>query len=187
MVDAYWAEAELPTSEALLNDADIMENFDDVKDDSSRSWKTMAGKTYKKCILDGENQPPDVEGDKAVASKDNWKFVSCERINAHFYRDFITVGDDLMLDAHDTTKYSVIGFQRDHEKADFSDETAYNWGSLIENFQPVTAAFKEEIETNDGNGSVNAGDGNKEEEDGAIHNGVAYAAIFIATLSTLCF
>lgn len=162
MLDAYWAEAELPTSDALKQDDDIIgANFETVKDDASRSWKTMAGKTYKKCKLDGEDQPKDVV-DPALKSKDNWKFVSCERINAHFYRDFITVGDDLMLDAHDTTKYSVIGFQRDHEKADFSDETAYNWGSLIENFQPVTAAFKEEIETNDG-GSVNADDGDKEE------------------------
>jgi len=187
MVDAYWDAAELPTSDALKQDDDIIADFMTVKDDNSRSWKTIAEKTYKKCELDGEKQPDDVEGDQAVASKDNWKFVSCERINAHFYRDFVTVGDDLMLDAHDTTKYSVIGFQRDHEKANFSDETAYNWGSLIKNFQPVTAAFKEEIETNDGNGSVNANDGTKEEEDGAIHNGVAYAAIFIATLSTLCF
>ena len=107
MIDSYWDAAELPTSDALKQDADMTrENFEKVKDDSSRSWKTMAGKTYKNCKLDGENQPDDFEGDDVTErAEKNWKFVSCERINAHFYRDFITVGDDLMLDAHDTTKY----------------------------------------------------------------------------------
>lgn len=75
---------------------------------------------------------------------DGWKFIECEKVNAHFYRNFITVGDDIMLDALADNSYEVIGFQRDHSKQDFSDPKNYNWGNVIKNFKPVAAGFREQ-------------------------------------------
>lgn len=133
MVDLYYLGEDVPKAttaspELFLTDKDWFV----TKDDNSKSWRNIKSKTYKKCILDeaASAQPKDSV---------NWKIVECEKINAHFYRDFVTEGgDDIMLDLHSDTKYEVIGFQRDHGKADFSDPSAYQWGDVITDFQPVS-------------------------------------------------
>ena len=130
------------------------------------------------CQLDSteEAQPSDDAG---------WKFIECEKINAHFERNFITVGEDLMLDSFSDTKYEVIGFQRDHQNADFSDDTSYNWGEPIADFMPVVASFRQkQQDTTDGEeGGTTVSDNT---EDSAAQFG-AYAAVIMAGLATLCF
>ena len=120
-----------------------------------------------------------------------WKFIECAKINAHFYRDFITVSDDEMLDALDDTKYEVIGFQRDHTNASFTSGLDYQWGTTIAGFQPVVNVFREKIEAarEDIDAEEKKDDEKKEveaEADGAAQFG-AYAAVIFAGLATLCF
>lgn len=111
-------------------------------------------------------------------------------VNAHFFRNFITLGEDIMLDAFSDSSYSVIGFQRDHKKDDFSDPLDYNWGKVITDFKPVSEIFRQEaIEMQE----------EKKKEEERKNSGVeetskdnaakisAYIAVVIAGLSTLCF
>ena len=114
----------------------------------------------------------------------------CEKINAHFFRNFITLGEDIMLDAFADTSYTVIGFQRDHKKQDFSDPQEYNWGKEITGFKPVSEIFRQE--------AIEDQKKKKEEEErkklGLDETGKdnsakisAYIAVVIAGVSTLCF
>lgn len=136
MVDSYWEGLDVPTDEQRLK-ADYGWTPNSDTPDHTRHWQNIKSKSYKRCQLDSKHeggQPPDTAG---------WKFIECEKINAHFYRNFITLGDDIMLDALADNSYEVVGFQRDHAKADFSDPKSYNWGTVIKDFKPVAVGFRE--------------------------------------------
>lgn len=135
MVDTYWIGTDLPSEPVLDAELKADDGWLPSINDKSKSWANIKTKTYMTCQLDSteEAQPSDDAG---------WKFIECEKINAHFERNFITVGEDLMLDSFSDTKYEVIGFQRDHQNADFSDDTSYNWGEPIADFMPVVASFR---------------------------------------------
>lgn len=109
-------------------------------------------------------------------------------VNAHFYRNFITLGDDIMLDALADNSYEVIGFQRDHGKANFSDPKDYNWGKVIKNFKPVATGFREQAikDQQDALKELEkAKNGNS--NDSAVMTSVAYFALAVAASTTLCF
>ena len=88
-----------------------------------------------------------------------------------------------MLDALADNSYEVVGFQRDHKKADFSDPQSYNWGSVIKNFKPVATGFREQAikEREDALSELSQSNDNK---DSAVHI-IASTLASVAALSTM--
>ena len=97
-----------------------------------------------------------------------------------------------MLDALSTNEFQVVGYQRDHAKADFSEGGAYSWGDIKTGFTPVSAVFSEEATEQQQEAAENEENGGGEvnptgdEEDSAAST-AAYTAVVVAAISTLCF
>lgn len=85
------------------------------------SWKNIAGKSFKTCALaEGADQPDDGN-----------KIVTCKEVNAHWYRNFLTLQEDVALDIHQspTTAYKVKGYIHEHTGSDLDGgKGEYKWG-----------------------------------------------------------
>ena len=133
MVDSYWIGLDVPTDLDVSLIAD--DGWHPQDSDSTTSWQNIKSKSYKICNLDPLK-------DVQPSSSFGWKFIECEKVNAHFFRNFVTLGEDIMLDAFADNSYQVIGYQRDHEREDFSRPGKINWGNVISGFKPVAEVFR---------------------------------------------
>ena len=64
------------------------------------------GKSFKKCELDALARQPSVR-------ETMWRFVDCESVNTHFWRNFITNSEeeDVQLEINgDPLSYKIVGF-----------------------------------------------------------------------------
>ena len=80
LIDGYMKPSEFfNINSAKAGEIQLDDNWENDKD-ASLNWRLIGGKSYKQCQLDGlENQPP---LDLGV------KFVECDLVNAHWYRNF---------------------------------------------------------------------------------------------------
>lgn len=74
-----------------------------INSDHTTSWQNIVSKSYKRCNLDPLK-------DAQPSASLGWKFIECEKVNAHFFRNFVTLGEDIILDAFSDKSYEVIGF-----------------------------------------------------------------------------
>lgn len=114
---------------------------DDFKsdEDPEKSWKKIAVKSTKDCELDPEwdaAQPDD---------EFNFKFVSCDSVNSHFFRNFVTdnTQDNIQFDMNQlpVQEYTIRGYVREHGGPEFDMGWGYTWGEAMQ-FTPVSAAFQ---------------------------------------------
>ena len=92
-----------------------------------------------------------------------------------------------MLDAFSDSSYSIIGFQRDHKKQDFSSPRSYNWGKVITGFKPVAEVFRQELTEEQAEKIAKLNTGG---EEAGLDNAAkisAYIAAIVAGVSTLFF
>ena len=85
------------------------------------NWKLIAAKSYKTCKEDEATTQP----------TDGNKIVTCEAANAHWYRNFMTLQQDVVLDIRQKprTSYKVKGYRLKHAGADLKTPSGdYIWG-----------------------------------------------------------
>lgn len=142
LIDGYFRpsvfdEAGEQNEGKILNDANYENDMN-----SKVNWRLIGGKSSKSCQLDGKgNQPP--------SSTFDFKFITCDKVTAHFYRNFLTTqaGEDIQVDKNTSPEvaYEVKGFTRSHKKSDFSDPDEYRFGGSGITFTPVSAVYKASI------------------------------------------
>ena len=68
------------------------------------NWKNIETKSYKKCSLDASTTKQPKNGSKIVV---------CDQVNAHWFRNFKTVQEDVSLDYNTVPRkeYNVRGFR----------------------------------------------------------------------------
>ena len=104
------------------SDGVSISNDEDQDPSQSVNFKNISSKSFKTCELDAATTEQPTDGSK---------IVTCENVNAHWYRNFITEQQDVSLNVYSVPRveYKIKGYRRKYTSGDFTKPSGgYIWG-----------------------------------------------------------